>query len=168
METIIIMDAAAKRADLEKKALEKKILEELEKKQMENAIQKRFETELVRVSKMIEEGETSYFELNYLMDEIHNYKEIKNYLHNELGITKEYIDSIIVKTVQDEVKKIFNNEGYVRDVIIKTIDREVRREVCGESGWHTIHDMNSMIKDEILSIIVKEVKDKVIISLKED
>ena len=61
-----------------------------------------------------------------------NYKEIKNYLHNELGITKEYIDSIIVKTIQDEVKKVFNNEGYVRDVIIKTIDREVRREVCGE------------------------------------
>ena len=88
-----------------------------------------------------------------------NYKEIKNYF-----ITKEYIDSIIIKTVQDEVKKVFNNEGYVRDVIIKTIDREV----CGESGWHTIHDMNSMIKDEILSIIVKEVKDKVIISLKED
>ena len=97
-----------------------------------------------------------------------NYKEIKNYLHNELGITKEYIDSIIVKTVQDEVKKVFNNEGYVRDIIIKTIDREVRREVWGESGWHTIHDMNSMIKDEILSTIVKEVKDKVIISLKGD
>ena len=77
METIIIMDAAAKRADLEKKAFEKKILEELEKKQMENAIQKRFETELVRVSKMIKEGETSYFELNYLMDEIHNYKDAK-------------------------------------------------------------------------------------------
>ena len=77
METIIIMDAAAKRADLEKKAFEKKILEELEKKQMENAIQKRFETELVRVSKMIEEGENSYFELNYLMDEIHNYKDAR-------------------------------------------------------------------------------------------
>ena len=77
METIIIMDAAAKRADLEKKTLEKKILEELEKKQMENAIQKRFETELVRVSKMIEEGENSYFELNYLMDEIHNYKDAR-------------------------------------------------------------------------------------------
>ena len=77
METIIIMDAAAKRADLEKKALEKKILEELEKKQMENAIQKRFKTELVRVSKMIEEEENSYFELNYLMDEIHNYKDAR-------------------------------------------------------------------------------------------
>jgi hypothetical protein len=77
METIIIMDATAKRADLEKKALEKKILEELEKKQMENAIQKRFETELVRVSKMIEEGENSYFELNYLMNEIHDYKDAR-------------------------------------------------------------------------------------------
>ena len=41
-----------------------------------------------------------------------NYKEIKNYIHNELGITKEYVDNIIVKTVQDEVKKVFNNEGY--------------------------------------------------------
>ena len=40
-----------------------------------------------------------------------NYKEIKNYLHNELGITKEYVDSIIIKTVQDEVKKVFNNEN---------------------------------------------------------
>ena len=97
-----------------------------------------------------------------------DYSDVKNYIHNELGITKEYVDNIIVKTVQDEVKKVFNNEGYVRDVIIKTIDREVRREVCGESGWHTIHDMNSMIKDEILNIIVKEVKDKVIISLKGD
>ena len=77
METIIIMDAAAKRADLEKKALEKKILEELEKKQMENAIQKRFETELVRVSKKNEKGVNSYFELNYLMDEIHNYKDAR-------------------------------------------------------------------------------------------
>ena len=37
-----------------------------------------------------------------------NYKEIKNYLHKELGITKEYVDSIIIKTVQDEVKKVFN------------------------------------------------------------
>ena len=34
-----------------------------------------------------------------------NYKEIKNYLHNELGITKEYIDSIIVKTVKMKLKK---------------------------------------------------------------
>ena len=92
-----------------------------------------------------------------------NYKEIKNYLHNELGITKEYIDSIIVKTIQDEV-----NEGYVRDVIIKTIDREVRREVCGESGWHTIHDMSEIIKDEVNNAIVKEVKNKINISLKED
>ncbi len=77
METIIIMDATAKRADLEKKELEKKILEELEKKKMENIIQKRFETELIRVSKIIEEGENNCFELNYWMDEIQDYKDAK-------------------------------------------------------------------------------------------
>lgn len=39
METIIIMNATAKRADLEKKAVEREILKELEKKKMENDIQ---------------------------------------------------------------------------------------------------------------------------------
>ena len=33
MKTIMIMDVTAKRADLEKKAIERKILEELEKKE---------------------------------------------------------------------------------------------------------------------------------------
>lgn len=34
MKTIMIMDATAKRADLEKKAVEKEILKELEKKKL--------------------------------------------------------------------------------------------------------------------------------------
>lgn len=38
MKTIMIMDATAKRADLEKKAVEREILKELEKKKMENDI----------------------------------------------------------------------------------------------------------------------------------
>lgn len=28
-----------------------------------------------------------------------NYSDVKNYIHNELGITKEYIDEVIKKTV---------------------------------------------------------------------
>lgn len=38
MKTIMIMDATAKRAELEKKAVEREILKELEKKKMENDI----------------------------------------------------------------------------------------------------------------------------------
>lgn len=77
MTTITIMDASAKKIDLEKRALEKQILEELEKKKIEGEIQKRFETEIIRASEIIENSENSYFELNYWMDEIHSLTDEK-------------------------------------------------------------------------------------------
>lgn len=47
----MIMDATAKRADLEKKAVEREILKELEKKKMENDIQAMLEKEIARAAK---------------------------------------------------------------------------------------------------------------------
>ena len=35
-----------------------------------------------------------------------SYHDIKNYIHNDLGITKEYIDRIIRETVNTEIHKI--------------------------------------------------------------
>ena len=40
MKTIMIMDATAKRADLEKKAIEEKILKEIEKKKWKRIFKK--------------------------------------------------------------------------------------------------------------------------------
>ena len=40
MKTIMIMDVTAKRADLEKKAIEEKILKEIKKKKMERIFKK--------------------------------------------------------------------------------------------------------------------------------
>lgn len=75
METIMIMDATAKRADLEKKAIERKILEELEKKKMENDIQEMFEKEIARAAKEIERSEFSFFELTYWTKDISTTRE---------------------------------------------------------------------------------------------
>ena len=75
MNTIMIMDATAKRADLEKKAIEKEILKELEKKKMENDIQAMLEREIARAAKEIERSEFSSFELTYWTKDIFTTRE---------------------------------------------------------------------------------------------
>lgn len=75
METIMIMDATAKRADLEKKAVEREILKELEKKKMENDIQAMFEKEIARAAKEIEKSEFDGFELTYWTKDIFTTRE---------------------------------------------------------------------------------------------
>lgn len=71
MNTIIIMDATAKRADLEKR----EILKELEKKKMENDIQAMLEKEIARAAKEIERSEFSSFELTYWTKDIFTTRE---------------------------------------------------------------------------------------------
>lgn len=39
----------------------------------------------------------------------YRYREVKNYIHNELKLTKEDIKDIIVSIVKEEVKRIFHN-----------------------------------------------------------
>ena len=73
----MIMDATAKRADLEKKAVEREILKELEKKKMENDIQAMLEREIARAAKEIERSEFSSFELTYWTKDIFTTREEK-------------------------------------------------------------------------------------------
>ena len=75
MNTIMIMNATAKRADLEKKAVEREILKELEKKKMENDIQAMLEREIARAAKEIERSEFSSFELTYWTKDIFTTRE---------------------------------------------------------------------------------------------
>ena len=75
MKTFMIMDATAKRADLEKKAVEREILKELEKKKMENDIQEMLKREIVRAAKEIERSEFSSFELTYWTKDIFTTRE---------------------------------------------------------------------------------------------
>lgn len=73
METIMIMDATAKRADLEKKAVEREILKELEKKKMENDIQAMLEREIAREA--IERLSTFLRKLSYVVNDFHEYTQ---------------------------------------------------------------------------------------------
>ena len=94
------------------------------------------------------------------------YKDIKNYIHNELGITKEYVQDVIREIVAIEVDKKFNDEEYIKNEVRRIIVYELNNEI-DKSHWHTIHDLSSLVKDEITKTIMEEVKNKVVISLKE-
>lgn len=88
METIIIMDATAKRADVDRRMAERKILEELEKKKKENDIQKMFEREIARAATVIEESEFGTFELMYWTEDIPTAREA--------GIVREAVKRLSV------------------------------------------------------------------------
>lgn len=39
----------------------------------------------------------------------YRYREVKNYIHNELKLTKEDIKEIMIPIVKEEVKRVFHN-----------------------------------------------------------
>lgn len=90
------------------------------------------------------------------------YKEVKNYIHNELKLTKEDIKEIMIPIVKEEVKRIFHNT-YGNDV---DIERWVRYMVSDEIKKNGDY---SMIRNLCREVIKEEIADRLsidIISLK--
>lgn len=80
----------------------------------------------------------------------YRYKEVKNYIHNELKLTKEDIKEIMIPIVKEEVKRIFHNT-YGNDV---DVERWIRCMVSDEIQRHGDYSMlrnlcREAIKEEI-------------------
>lgn len=86
------------------------------------------------------------------------YREVKNYIHNELKLTKEDIKEIMIPIVKEEVKRIFHNT-YGNDV---DIERWVRCMVSNEIQRHGEY---SMIKNLCREIIKEEIADRLSIDI---
>ena len=88
----------------------------------------------------------------------YRYKEVKNYIHNELKLTKEDIKEIMIPIVKEEVKRIFHN-AYGNDV---NIERWVRCMVSDEIKRNGNY---SMIKNLCREIIMEEITDRLSIDI---
>lgn len=88
----------------------------------------------------------------------YRYREVKNYIHNELKLTKEDIKEIMVPIVKEEVKRIFQNT-YGNDV---DIERWVRCMVSNEIQRHGDY---SMIRNLCREIIKEEIADRLSIDI---
>ena len=95
-----------------------------------------------------------------------NYSDVKNYIHNELGITKEYIDEVIKKTIQDEISKLMNDDCFIRGLVENEVARSLYKK--DNNRWHTIYDASNYIEDKITKTILNTVKEKLVIGLKDD
>lgn len=101
---------------------------------------------------------------------IENYKDIKNYIHNDLGFTKDEVISIIketlAKSVREEITKILNDETRLRILINDCISREISNQSKERRCY--MHSMMDEIYRKIDEEIHKQVTDRLLISLKED
>ena len=99
---------------------------------------------------------------------IDNYKELKNYIHNYLGLTKEEIKKMIwdtvVETVNKEVNKCLNDRERIRAIIEGQIKFEIMRDHPRRSYIHSTMDE---IYNKIDSTIHEEVIKRLRIELKE-
>lgn len=88
----------------------------------------------------------------------YRYKEIKNYIHNELKLSKEDIRDIMVPIVKAEVKRIFQNT-YGNDVDIEKWIRCMVSDEIKKKGDY------SMIRNLCKEVIKEETYDALLIDI---
>ncbi|WP_220039411.1 hypothetical protein [Paenibacillus illinoisensis] len=77
-----------------------------------------------------------------------NYQEVKNYLHNDLGVTKGYVQDLLKEMVAEEVKKLISS-GY--------IEHAVEIDVSSRVGKTFGRGLGSNFESNVRGIIAKEV-----------
>lgn len=87
----------------------------------------------------------------------YRYREVKNYIHNELKLTKEDIKDIMVPIVKEEVKRIFHNT-YGNDV---DIERWIRCMVSDEIKQHDFFMVRNLCKE----VIKEEISDRLSVDI---
>lgn len=85
----------------------------------------------------------------------YRYREVKNYIHNELKLTKEDIKEIMIPIVKEEVKRVFHNT-YGNDVDIERWVRcMVSDEIKRNGDYSMIRNLcREIIKEEIAAAAI--------------
>lgn len=100
---------------------------------------------------------------------IESYKDIKNYIHNYLGLTKEevrsMVDEVVKDTVQKEVSKYLNDENRLTSLV----EKEILRQLKCQDHIRNSFIINTMdgIYNKIDKVIHEEVLKRLQITLKE-
>lgn len=95
-----------------------------------------------------------------------NYLDVKNYIHNDLGITKKYIDDIIKKTIIDEVITLFKDEERLQAILERIVFKTIKED-RHKTLYHLLINFDSLLDEKITKAIFNEVKSKLKIELVE-
>jgi len=96
------------------------------------------------------------------------YKAVKNYLHNDLGmsstINREYIDKVIEAAVGKRVEQLFNDETVIHRIIENKIAAVI---AYGDKSWmgRVDRSFHAVVLDQIKKAVQEEVTKKLNISV---
>ena len=93
-----------------------------------------------------------------------NYSDVKNYIHNDLGITKQDVENIIIKTVKDEIDKLFKDESRLTYIIEGIVQRAIKEDKH-KTLYHLLLNFDSLLDHKITETVFNEVKSKLKIEL---
>lgn len=103
--------------------------------------------------------------------EIENYKDIKNYIHNYLGLTKEEVREMVLEVVKDtikkEVDKCLNDENRLQHMIEKEILSQIKYGQDGYKRRSFLISVMDEVYNRIDGIIHEEVLKRLQITLKD-
>lgn len=103
--------------------------------------------------------------------EIENYKDIKNYIHNYLGLTKEEVREMVLEVVKDTVKKevdkCLNDENRLQHMIEKEILSQIKYGQDGYKRRSFLISVMDEVYNRIDGIIHEEVLKRLQITLKD-
>lgn len=93
-----------------------------------------------------------------------NYSEVKNFIHNDLKITKEYINNIIRETVKCEIRKSFKDTGFLNQVV-KAQVKEILNTEYTNPKYKPLFELNELIYDKVCEEVCKTVSNNVKINV---
>lgn len=91
-----------------------------------------------------------------------SYKEVKNFIHNEAGITKEWIRGIIQQTVAEEVRKVVTPEA-LEKAMFNVVHWEVRQSLSKYGDSYSAR-IGRRVEEEIGKQIVSRLDIKIAVT----
>lgn len=88
-----------------------------------------------------------------------NYKEVKNYIHNDLKISKEYINSIIQVTVSNEIRKLMKDTDFINTLVSNRL-KEILSKDYNKPIYNNLFTLDSKIYDAVSNEISKTIKER--------
>lgn len=88
------------------------------------------------------------------------YKAVKNYIHNELGLSRDDIREIMIPLIKKEVNRVFQYT-YGDDVSLENLIRNMVNDEIKQRNFNIVKLLcKEVIKDELAGRIEIIIKDK--------
>lgn len=99
-----------------------------------------------------------------------NYKEIKNYIHNELKISKDDIQALIQSEIKKQISALLLDQRFVDSMIRTHISQLLKDKNYDNPRYRIVSDINSFIYDGLIKELGRVVHDniKIKVGLKTD